>query len=698
MKKYILILVGVICFGMSKAQHSQKLESGNVSCAIDLNNGALGDLVNKQTGWKVISNPKFARSFTMLVRLPDGTACVLDGRTQQKPQAEITGNRITLTWKNLQCNAKNLNITFVGTIDFNDKEGLIYSGEVKNQSDAVVEELVWPYVGDVTLPAGTERFFQQFVGYTNMATNELYPTSNNIGGSSALPVNSFALFNNTKEGLYVSSKDKDLDEYIMCKYALVPGEGLSRIMGGAWSMKQNEERNNMRMEIPVTRMIFTQPHSDMKLVDVVLTPYTGTWHVAVDIYKDWRASWFVPPHRPDWVKRVSAWQQLQINSSEDYLNFPYKDLVSYAKDCKKYGVDAIQLTGWQYGGQDRYMPFHDIDPRSGTVEEFKKAISESKKMGVNILLFTKFHWADVTAENFASNKDYIAWTRNLEECDHGGYSYNTYTQFKGISIRRFKVLCLSDDECRAALCREFQKCLDLGAQGMVYDENQHHAGQWLCYNPNHSHKGPAPMHRGADLLGRDFYEMVQKQDSDFFMVGEGCNDVQAKYYGTYTRETVTHTAVSRYIDPELPIACAVVDHYDKNRVNSCLRCRYSFSYEPRNFKGRLGEFPRIMEYGQKVDNLRKKYSDFLWDGEYRDVLGATVKGKDIMYSVFKRKSDGKKAVVVLNYNIKDPVDATISIDQSNAALVMVSPEKQEPVAFSGSVKIQPQSAVVIMEK
>jgi len=192
--------------------------------------------------------------------------------------------------------------------------------------------------------------------------------------------------------------------------------------------------------------------------------------------------------------------------------------------------------------------------------------------------------------------------------------------------------------------------------------------------------------------------MIAKQNPDFLMTGEACYDLLTKYYAIYTREDVTHTAVMRYIDPELPIACAVTDHYDKNRVNSCLRCRYSISYEPRNFKGRLSEFPRIMEYGQKVDALRKKYSDFLWDGEYRDVLGATVKGKDILYSVFKRRSDGKKAVVVLNINIKDAEDATVSIDESNGKLIMVSPEKQEPVAFTGSVKILPQSAVVIMEK
>jgi hypothetical protein len=199
-------------------------------------------------------------------------------------------------------------------------------------------------------------------------------------------------------------------------------------------------------------------------------------------------------------------------------------------------------------------------------------------------------------------------------------------------------------------------------------------------------------------LGHDFYEMVKKQNPDFLMIGEACYDLLTKYYGIYTREDVSHISVLRYIDSELPIACAVVNHYDKNRVNSCLRCRYSISYEPRNFKGRLSEIPRIMEYGQKVDNLRRKYSDFLWDGEYRDVIGATVTGKDIVYSVFKRKTDGKRAVVVLNININNPVNATVSIDNSNSSLIIVSPEKQDPVSFSGSVNIPPQSAVVIMEK
>jgi len=698
MKRYILIALGVIYFGYVKAQADHSLENNNTACTIDLNNGSLKELTNKKTGWKVISDKKFAQSFTMQVKLPDGSSCVVDGRTQEKPEVEMNGNQITLTWSNLQCNNNKLNISFIGRIDFNAEEGLIYSGEVKNNSDAVVEELVWPYIGDVSIPEGSEKFQQQNINYGNLTATKLYPNPNNYTGYCALPINSFSLYDNEKEGLYISSKDQDLNEYINCMYKMIPKDDLSLTIGGAWAKKNNDERNKMRMEILVNRFIYTQPHSDMKLVDVVLTPYTGTWHIAVDIYKAWRATWFVQPHRPDWIKHVNAWQQLQINSSEDYLNFPYKELVSYAKDCKKYGVNAIQLTGWNYGGQDRYVPSHDPDPRLGTAEDLKKAIAECKQLGVNILLFTKFSWVDVTNPKFPAFKNFIAWDQNLGEADHGGYSYNTFTQFKGISIRRFKVLCMSDDSCRSAIRKEFQKCLDLGAQGMVYDENQHQAGHWMCFNPNHSHKIPTFLYHGADLLGHDFQEMITKQNPDFLMTGEACYDLLTKYYAIYTREDVTHTAVMRYIDSELPIACAVVDHYDKNRVNSCLRCRYSISYEPRNFKGRLSEFPRIMAYGQKVDNLRRKYSDFLWDGEYRDVLGATVKGKGIIYSVFKRRSDGKKAVVVLNINIKDAEDATVSIEGSNGKQIMVSPEKQDPVVFTGLVKIQPQSAVVIMEK
>ena len=154
----------------------------------------------------------------------------------------------------------------------------------------------------------------------------------------------------------------------------------------------------------------------------------------------------------------------------------------------------------------------------------------------------------------------------------------------------------------------------------------------------------------------------------------------------------------RYIDPTVPIACAVIDHNDLNHVNMCLADRYAMSYEVRNFKGHLGEFPRVMAYGRKVDNLRRRYADFLWNGEFLDVLGATVKGDNIRYTVFRNLKNGKKAVVVYNVDTKKANTASVSIDGSSAPLVMASPEKPAPAKFTGSVTLGPQSAVVILEK
>ena len=49
-----------------------------------------------------------------------------------------------------------------------------------------------------------------------------------------------------------------------------------------------------------------------------------------------------------------------------------------------------------------------------------------------------------------------------------------------------------------------------------------------------------------------------------------------------------------------------------------------------------------MAYGRKVDNLRRRYADFLWNGEFLDVLGATVKGDNIRYTVFRNLKNGKE--------------------------------------------------------
>lgn len=699
MKTYIIAILCLLAGSMS-AQKKHTLENEKVRAVFDLSNGALLQLENKQTHWNILTDERQGKSFDMFLSLKDAGTCHVDGMTQPTPKVNVSADNITFTWEtiNTGSNGDALPVTFIGTVKLGEN-GLEYGGEIVNRSGYMVEQLSWPFIGEVTAPDANDRLLLQYLNYTKLDAVELYPRlSSTYSGWCKLPEASFALINNEKQGLYFSSLDKNADELIHCFYEILPGETFGADCGTALSKKDDGERKQMKLQIKARRMIYNQPMMNTALVPVVLQPYEGSWHKGADIYKEWRKTWFVAPHRPDWVKRVNSWQQLQINGSEDNLNFKYKDLVKYAEDCKHYGVDAIQFTGWTLGGQDRGLPSHDVDPRLGTREDLKKAIAESNKLGVKILLFTKFTWAEMSTDYYDQFKDYVALDIHKDSCWHPGYNYYTYTQLSGINTRRFGVFCMMSDDLRAALDKEFAKCLDLGAQGMVYDENQHHAGHMFCFNPKHGHKVPGFIYQGADLLGRGFYDMTRKSSPEFLMVGEGCYDLQAQYYSTYTRADYRHTAGQRYVDPELPVACAVINHNDRNTINMCLMDRYAISYEPRNFKGSLSEYPRVMAYGKKVDDLRRKYSDYVWDAEFRDIQGATVKGKDVRYSVFVRKSDGKRAVVVMNYNTTSPTTATVSLEGRTGSLVVATPENSKASGFGGSVKLQPQSVAVIMEK
>ncbi|MGM9749357.1 MAG: DUF6259 domain-containing protein [Candidatus Cryptobacteroides sp.] len=639
--------------------------------------------------------------FEMTLRRPDGSTVAINANKQDAPDCKMSDDGIVLTWKNLKANdGKETGISFTGNINYDEMSGMVFNGNVSNGGEFILETMNWPVINNIKLPENNDELLFRYLTYTALKTTRLYPElEGGYTGGCNLPEHAFATVGTDKGGLYISCYDHTMKEYVRVEYELTPTKEYNENLGLASASMDYADRRTLDYNVKSKRHIFVHPGEDYSLSDVVVIPYQGDWQAAADIYKKWRATWFKAPHRPAWVEDVNAWQQLQINSSESRINFKVKDLVSYAKDCKKYGVDAIQLTGWNWGGQDRGVPVCDLDPRLGTTKEFKKAIAKCHAMGVKILLFTKFVWAEYSAPWYKDYEKFVVTDADGEKRMHGGYRYNTYTQLSSFNNRRFGILCFLEDECREMLHKEFKKCLDLGAAGMVFDENQHHSGVQLCYNPEHHHKVASYVYRGDQLLGKEFYEMTRKYSPEFIMTGEGCYDNEGQYYATYTRATVDHTPLMRYIDSDLPIVCTVTDHRDFNRVNMCLMNRYVISYEPRGFKGRLSEIPEVMEYGAKVDALRRMYKDQLWNVIFNSTLGADVTGDDILYSVLNSKVNGKKAVVILNSNPDHESEAVIDLGGiSRDNLMIVTPEHPEPMSFKDKVKIKPQGVIVVIEK
>jgi hypothetical protein len=173
------------------------------------------------------------------------------------------------------------------------------------------------------------------------------------------------------------------------------------------------------------------------------------------------------------------------------------------------------------------------------------------------------------------------------------------------------------------------------------------------------------------------------------------------YDVSYFRIDRDHVPMHRYVAPENPMMIAVVGYNDRHTLNMALMCSYIISYEPKNFKGRLKDFPKTLSYGKKIDALRRKYSAYLWSGEFRHTVGArmTVRGnRQSVYSVFMNKANHKRAVVVINPDPDKDLHFSIKLKPPARTLQAASPEQINLKNTNGREKLKPLSAKVFIEK
>ena len=428
--------------------------------------------------------------------------------------------------------------------------------------------------------------------------------------------------------------------------------------------------------------------------------FQGDLYAGLDCYRDWRATWFTPPERPSWIEDVHAWLQIQIHAAEDQQNFRYRDLPEIARECKRRGIAAIQLTGWAEGGQDRGNPSHNTDPVLGTFEELKAAVAACQAMGVKVVLFSKFTWWDASREDYASEgvrhvtKDGFGLPHRAE-----GYKYFSWTSAATINTVPLLPTCAMSPAFRDLACREFEKMLDLGAAGTLYDQPQVHGNALYCFDPDHDHAQPAFVYGGDLPLAREFLARIAERDPDFALTGELCWDAQMQYHQLlYTRFFEGHVPAYRYIDPFAPMMMQSAGFADRNQLNRCLEYRYVISYEPYNFKGRPGDAPQTLAYGARVDAFRRRYREYLWDAEYRGPQGAAVLRDGVPsrdYTLYRNATTGKRALVVCNTG-DDPIAVEVNVD-GLAGWQAASPDAPAGAASDGTAAVEAQGVVVFLE-
>jgi hypothetical protein len=700
------------------------IQDGLIEARFDPRTGALVGLHNKRTGWEAHQRPELGRSFRAFLATPDSRFNPVEGNLSKLAELKLDDDKrgIRFRWIEFKtASGTTFPVQFEGYIQAHNGE-LHFSGEVNNQSGYRLETMSWPVIGDFNRPPGEKWLVRENFDYGTLRRTPLYPAMKNERGywGTNYPtqmegkgpnapvitgglhfIQRFMLLASESQGLYLGVHDSSATRMVCFGAELRPGwtDSFHCLVPGDPAI----DGLPVHLMAEVIHYPFAAENETVVLPEIVLDFYQGDWQAGVQPYCRWRRESFTSLKNPAWVNQVHAWQQLQIGGAEDDLRTPFSQLARRAKTLAENGVTALQLVGWNHGGQDRGNPSHDPDPRLGTWDELKNAIREIEAAGVHVILFNKYVWADVTRPNYAELMSSAALDPHGMPYQHPGYEYQTPVQLMSINTRRFTVACLNDEHWIDLCLNEFQKSMDLGASGILYDEAFHHWSATHCFAEHHGHRAPATLWSGDLRLAKKFCDAVQGKTGagNFLLAAEAPFDLEQQHYGlSYFRISPGHIPVERFIDPFYPILIAVCGFDDREMINRALLYRYIISYEPFNFKGDLTDFPLTLEYGKKIDALRRRYSDYLWNAAYRHHEGIQVAGTardPVEYAVFLQPDSGRRAIVLINDGLD--VDVTVSIDLAAAgALTLVTPEEHEPRSCNiSNIPVKARSAVVLLE-
>jgi hypothetical protein len=320
-------------------------------------------------------------------------------------------------------------------------------------------------------------------------------------------------------------------------------------------------------------------------------------------------------------------------------------------------------------------------------------------LGVKIILYEKYTCTDVGTDWYQEGGSRYG-SRDVFGNVHGheGWQYDLPSHLAGINTRPYAWMCMNAAGWHDEALAQIRRSLELKPDGLLLDECQWHGRNgFYCFDESHGHRIPGYNFGGDAYFERELRALLDSGNLEFVLAGEGCYDLQYRHYTmAYHRTSPNHLPGMRYIDPFLPLMNWVYGFDDREAINVCLLYRYIISYEPRNFRGRLDEFPLTLEYGKKVDAFRRRYREFLWDAEFRDTVGATVtvKGQPHpLYAVFQTET-GDKAVVIANHD-EVSIEAIVTTPDGTARQTVATPEEPEARPLDGGVAIDPRSVAVV---
>jgi uncharacterized protein DUF6259 len=715
LKKIKSSLLALSFVSIAISQETIEVITDVCTIRLDKINGNVVGLHWKNPDEEIIKESRLGENFRILLPLPGYEANYFLS-SDQKVHFERIENGIVCHYSQLVNDRQTLSVKVDYKIE--SKEGqLLFSIAVNNNTDQPLAEVYYGIIGGqkglrnrtdnrTLVPGGTlnndPEMFTRFSGggYGGGNLGITYSASGISYPSWDMSMSWIEDYNTSENiGMYYAQHDTVIRKAIFY-YELRPSEK-GNVIGDNWPTEKDVPGGT---PIGLTMGWVNTPYTKRGIFSsapVVLQVHNGDWHEGSRIYRKWFDKYYKVKREPTWLRNEMAWQSIILMNSEDAINYKFSDLPKLAADAKKYGVTTFEILGWDKGGIDRGYPEYEPDKRLGTKEDFSKALSAIKELGVHPLIFANIQWMDTDIPLYYNKlKKYEAKGRWADDLMLAGWGEGTISSRIGITRHNMTKITPSHPEVNKLLMNYFLDVVKSGADGFQFDKT---TSIDVDFNPLLTLGPDRAMPQAVfDMLGQVLGK-GKEINPQLAIASELIWDRAFQYVDvSYLRmNDIDMHPVLKYTFPEWTSTIFAESPFDFNIMNNGMRYGFVWALAPRHYSSSLDEVltQSLSNYVKELIRIRKKYADILFTGRFDDTIGAMVQcGVNSRFSVFEAMNDTtRKAVVVVNFgNNEDEMEVSIENSKGRKAELCIPFQTDMLVQLPAKIKVPPKTCAVLV--
>lgn len=662
-----------------------RLENEGYTVEVKMPNGLISRCLDKRTGTELITEPRLADNFRLLLPLPDLEGNYILGSEQKLASHEQTPSSLKLFWKGpLKNSHGSYDIDVTMTLAFV-KQALEVQLSLANRTQNDVAEVWYPILGGVT-GVGKRQETDETINFAGWSTGtnlfQHFPVGNQVTPwpevyyTYPLKVTMpwFDLWNRQlNRGVYIGVHDS-VSRFKVLRFELHPG--LAHREGENWPRPDDLDPNEpLGLLIHWTLFPYTKPGEVFEGPPVSIQFHDGDWHSAARLYRGWFTAHFkLADPSKNWMYQEMGFLDSVFLLPEGNVKYRFADIPRWAASAKKYGIRSLLISGWNVGGHDGGYPQYSPDPRLGTWEDLQKGIEACHRMGMKVFFFANVQPADTGTEWYKKELFKYRFEYRFGEPQNSGYGEGTLGARIGFTHRQLQKMSSGIPEFRRIIVRQMEKLAEIGADGIHFDK--------LCpgsmnFNPLLKMSPDRAVSEGQ-LAAVEETETACRAINPGFAISAECPwDRLFPFTGVgwaWHPTSGQHVPVLKYTFPYVYLpTMAVTQPYDYTPVNNALRYGYQIFVGPGNYVETM-DFPPfrpLANYIKEAIRLRQGLKDTIYSGEFLDTLEASVTSAGTVgYGVFRNTSTGKRACVLVNYD-REPHEASVRFDGNTSGAVEV---------------------------